>query len=152
MASTGLKPMVIVVLALFTALIHGWGGIQYCGASSFINRVSDASPLIDDCKTLMTKLQYIMGRPDSWGIGNCQQRVLAEWGTCKFGIEQAEPHLTCKWGENPMVARVGFGDMVYAINESIIRFGTNGRVGTEGFFVCNPDTGYVAHNMQWGLY
>ncbi|KAM7198209.1 putative necrosis-inducing factor domain containing protein [Naviculisporaceae sp. PSN 640] len=155
MAPTGLGTMLIhlAVLALLSALVQAWGGLQYCGASTFENRGSDASPWIEDCEALMFRLQEDINKPDAWTIGTCQQRGLVSLDSCTLGMEQAMPHPTCMWGHDPTVATVGYGDLVYILNESISRFGIDGRVGAKGFITCSPEAETTENaNMMWGIY
>lgn len=133
-------------------ILRRWGGWQYCGASTFINQVSDGSPWIQDCQHLMKQIED----HNDWGWGgNCNQRMVASYQTCKIGINLInEP---C--GDFHDLFKFGNGDGVYVINESILRFGDEriDRVGTKGFMDCwatnlNGELEDRTVTINWGIY
>ncbi|KAK4463664.1 putative necrosis-inducing factor-domain-containing protein [Cladorrhinum samala] len=109
-----------------------------CGASSFENRGSTASPTVNDCQALANKLSD----NDSWVLTSFQpHREIASSGGCAFGIE---------WGQLYQGSVVvGSRDVKDLIRSSIEKFkrGDN-KVGARGTMPCGPEGVLVS----WGLY
>jgi hypothetical protein len=67
-----------------------------------------------------------------------------EWGTCAFGV-------TVNPDDDAWYAHIGNQDIMDLINESIARFGSNGKVGTKGEMRCQGGiTGGT--RVEWGIY
>ena len=118
--------------------------VHTCGASTFEDRGSEASPLASDC----LKIAENIADGGTWTINsNGDQRQLVEYQTCAFGVESVLPRGRAHF-------LVGNRDIIDAIKGSVARFErTNGRVGSRGLMNCQynlyPDD---STQVMWGLY
>jgi len=116
--------------------------INDCGASTFINQGSAASPYVSDC----------------YGIG----ANIAGGGTfevgCGEGFLLKAKYGTCAWGAacDPQgldEAYIGNSDIYDTINTSIDKFGSTGKVGSLGYMNCQGLHGTLsATRVRWGVY
>ena len=111
-----------------------------CGASTFENQSSGASPWVIDCEHLI----YNIRKGGTWALHAGKQHQLAQYGSCAFGAQG-----------DPMDIWVGNGDIIDVVRDSISRFQTgDGKVGAKGTFGCRAvdvgGDGYVS--VEWGIY
>lgn len=111
-----------------------------CGASTFENKSSAASPWVIDCQHLI----YNIRKGGTWALHAGRQRQLAQYGSCAFGAQG-----------DPMDIWVGNGDIIDVVRDSISRFQTSdGKVGAKGTFGCRTvevgGDGFTP--VEWGIY
>jgi hypothetical protein len=116
--------------------------ISDCGASSFTDQTSDASPTVDDCMGIVHNIENTQGE---WEVENAveSQHMLVQFGKCKFGVQGKKINGNIDF-------HLGAQDIVDIINSSIEMFGGSGKVGAKGTFDCKGDVSTVP--VQWGLY
>ncbi|TQV98247.1 glycosyl hydrolases family 18 [Cordyceps javanica] len=116
-------------------------GKDYCGASTFENQGSDASPLVEDCLTIIRNIE---GTDGSWNISPLKkQRELVKYGSCRFGVTGTNI-------KGNVSFNVGAQDIVDIIKDAIKQFGGTGRVGAKGNMQC--DGNIKKQDVEWGLY
>jgi hypothetical protein len=119
-------------------------GKDYCGDPSFENQSSDASPLVEDCKQMIRNIEEDASTDYEHRITG--HREILKHESCAFGIERTG-------GTGGAVQfKVGGQDVIDAVNESIKRFASNGRVGAKGVFRCPGTTVNTNVNVEWGIY
>ncbi|KAI7774988.1 Killer toxin subunits alpha/beta [Diaporthe eres] len=119
-------------------------GKDHCGESSFENQGSDASPEVEDCKTIIKNIEGDGSTEFTHRITG--HREILKHGSCRFGIERTG-------GTGGAVEfRVGGQDVIDVINEAIKRFGGGGRVGAKGVMPCSGTTAGTKVNVEWGIY
>lgn len=107
-------------------------GRGHCGGSTFDNQGSDVSPTVSDCQQLIRNIEG--DATTDWTHGIVGQRMIASYGSCRFGIERTG-------GTGGAVQfRVGGQDVIDVINDSIRQFGGGGRVGAKGVMPCSSTT------------
>ncbi|KAK4178077.1 RF2-like protein [Triangularia setosa] len=108
-----------------------------CGASTFENRGSGASPFVSDCEQIIRNLSG----SGTWALNFQPHYEIAKYGSCRFGIE---------WGQlHRGTVLVGTDDVKDLIRDSINKFRRgDGRVGSRGIMPCGPQELAVV----WGLY
>jgi hypothetical protein len=114
-----------------------------CGASTFTDQTSSASPSVSDCQGIINNIQGTQG---SWEVENAveEQHQLVQYGSCKFGVQGTKINGNVNF-------HVGAQDIVDLITQAIKQYGGGGNVGAEGDMTCQGD----ATNNQpvhWGLY
>jgi Ecp2-like pathogen effector protein (putative necrosis-inducing factor) len=117
-------------------------GINDCGASTFVDQTSDASPTVADCLHIVANIQSTQGE---WEVENAvgEQHQIVGFGTCNFGVQGD--------GKNGNIDfHVGSQDIVDIINSSIQMFGGSGKVGAKGEMSCKGDV--KGQNVNWGIY
>lgn len=117
-------------------------GKDDCGASTFVDQTSSASPLVSDCQQLVKNIQ---GTDGEWEVENAigSQHQLVQFGECKFVVQGQ--------GKNGNIDfHVGAQDIVDIINDSIQKFGGIGRVGAKGVMSCRGTV--KGQDVEWGLY
>ncbi|KAJ5759971.1 hypothetical protein N7520_007127 [Penicillium odoratum] len=119
-------------------------GKDECGDSTFENETSGASPLVDDCLTIIKNIEEDASTDFTTQVVGKNQRELLSFGTCAFGVEATKVN-----GNVNFV--VGGQDVIDIINESIKQFATDGRVGAKGNMECNSNTS-KRQPVLWGLY
>ncbi|TWU70441.1 hypothetical protein ED733_000323 [Metarhizium rileyi] len=117
---------------------------DYCGASTFVDQTSGASPTVSDCRKLIEKIQ---ARPDPTDheVENAisSQHQIEEYGSCKFGVQGNGKHGNVDF-------HVGGQNIIDLITDSISRFGSSGRVGSKGSMSCKGTV--RGQDVEWGLY
>ncbi|OAQ63718.2 chitinase [Pochonia chlamydosporia 170] len=117
---------------------------DFCGASTFVDQTSGASPPVSDCLALIKKIQDRSDPTDHEienAVGN--QHQIEEYGECKFGVQGN--------GKNGNIDfHVGGQDIIDLINDSINKFGSSGRVGAKGSMSCKGTV--KGQDVDWGLY
>ncbi|KAJ5647453.1 hypothetical protein N7490_003825 [Penicillium lividum] len=119
-------------------------GKDKCGDSTFESQTSGASPLVDDCLTIIKNIEEDASTDFTTQVVGKNQRELLSFGTCAFGVEATKVD-----GNVNFV--VGGQDVIDIINESIKQFATDGRVGAKGNMECNSNTS-KRQPVLWGLY
>lgn len=119
-------------------------GKDHCRDSTFENRGSNASPLVDDCKQIIKNIEE--DASTDWQHGITGHREIVKYGSCAFGIQR-----TGGTG-GAVMFKVGGQDVIDIINESIKRFGGGGRVGAKGVMSCAGTTVNTRVNVEWGIY
>ncbi|KAF2095059.1 hypothetical protein NA57DRAFT_79548 [Rhizodiscina lignyota] len=112
--------------------------VNDCGDSTFINQTSDGSPLIADCKAMITDI--IPGM--TYDISDFEQSTVVKANTCGFGVQF----------DGGGVLEIGGQDMIDVINTAISKFpSTNGKIGAQGVMSCQQE---LLPNTQvtWGLF
>jgi hypothetical protein len=112
-----------------------------CGASTFTNKSSPASPTVSDCLQIAAD---IADGGKTWEVTVDAQVKLASSGTCAFGGEAIS-------GSGPWEAffYVGNQDIVELIHSSIDLYEWNGLIGAMGEMWCSPRE---AEHVRWGIY
>ena len=119
-------------------------GKDHCGASSFENQGSDASPLVDDCKQIIRNIEE--DASTDWTHGITGQREILKFGSCAFGIKRTG-------GTGGAVQfRVGGQDVIDVINDAIKQFASDGKIGAKGVMSCSGTTVNTKVNVEWGIY
>lgn len=113
-----------------------------CGASTFTDETTDASPLITDCQQIVAQFT---GTQDSWEVEAAvgEQHQIVGYGTCNFGV-------TGTTGTGDVDFYLGAQDIVDIINTSIEMFAWNGFVGASGNMTCQGDVN--GDFVVWGIY
>ncbi|KAK0665431.1 putative necrosis-inducing factor-domain-containing protein [Cercophora samala] len=109
-----------------------------CGASSFENRGSGASPFISDCMRMHDNL----AGSGEWTYSSFEfHRTIARYGSCNFGIESG-----FVWSG---ITFIGTEDVRDLIRDSVSMFGRgDGRVGSRGKMKCGQNDIWI----EWGLF
>lgn len=115
---------------------------DYCGASTFIDQTSDASPSVSDCMVVVNNIKGTDGQWTIQTIGK-EQHQIAGHGGCNFGVQATELKGNVDFS-------VGAQDIVDIITESIKQFGGGGKVGAKGDMSCNGNI--KGQGVEWGLY
>jgi hypothetical protein len=119
-------------------------GKDHCGASSFENQGSDASPLVGDCKQIIRNIEE--DASTDWTHGITGQREILKFGSCAFGIKRTG-------GTGGAVQfRVGGQDVIDVINDAIKQFASDGKIGAKGVMSCSGTTVNTKVNVEWGIY
>ncbi|THC87565.1 hypothetical protein EYZ11_012987 [Aspergillus tanneri] len=118
-------------------------GKDECGDLSFEDQTSDASPTVEDCLTIIKNIQGDSSTDWTIQVIGKHQRELARHGSCAFGVE------TTKVNGNVNFV-VGGQDVIDIINESVKRFGADGKVAAKGKMNCNGNIKSQA--VLWGIY
>jgi hypothetical protein len=120
--------------------------LDSCGASSFWDRTSDASPTADDCMVFAKNI----GKGGKWEVESVtgHQHQLVQWGTCAFGVQPTD-HVGGYFD-------IGNLDIIDIINSSVDKFAKlhGGKVGSAGYMECGGSLGAhgTTHGVQWGIY
>ncbi|KAF7554695.1 hypothetical protein G7Z17_g2698 [Cylindrodendrum hubeiense] len=118
-------------------------GIDNCGDSSFEDNTSDASPTVDDCKTIITNIEGDATTEWTTLVVGEEQREIASYGSCAFGVEATETTGNANF-------QVGGQDVIDIINSAINRFGGSGNIGAQGEMDCNGNI--KDQGVKWGIY
>ncbi|KAK6499976.1 hypothetical protein TWF481_010333 [Arthrobotrys musiformis] len=119
-------------------------GIDKCRDSSFEDRTSGASPLVSDCLQIIRNIEG--NAQTEWTHSITGHRTILQYGSCKFGIERTG-------GTGGAVQfQVGGQDVIDVINDSVRRYGGNGKVGAEGVMSCVGTTAGTRVDVKWGLF
>lgn len=108
-----------------------------------MDQTSDASPSIEDCLQIIRNIQYDGDTQWDHTVVGHNQREVAKYGSCAFGIEASKTKGNVKFW-------VGGQDVIDLINSSIENYGKNGRVGAKGDMLCNGNL--QSQEVTWGLY
>lgn len=117
-------------------------GTDDCGASSFTDQTSGASPSVSDCQGIIDNIQ---GTDGEWEVENAveQQHQIVQFGSCKFGVQGKKINGNINF-------HVGAQDIIDVIGQSIKQFGGGGKVGAKGNMDCKGDVNTVP--IEWGIY
>ncbi|CAG8890307.1 unnamed protein product [Penicillium egyptiacum] len=115
-------------------------GKDFCGASTFVDQTSGASPPVDDCKQIIKDIQ---GTSKAWHPFIERQRGIVDSGNCVFGV-------TGKGRKGNSQFDIGAQDVIDIINDSIHKFGGSGKIGAKGTMQCNGNI--KKQNVEWGIY
>ncbi|KAB5566607.1 putative necrosis-inducing factor-domain-containing protein [Coniochaeta sp. 2T2.1] len=117
------------------------GPWNLCGISTFENKNSANSPLIDDCLHLADDV-LALGNKGYWYVLVKPYKALVHYGTCVFGLEGC-----CGLDQT---FYIGNKDVADIIRDSVQQFGVNGQIGAKGEMGCpsgnNPPT------VMWSIY
>lgn len=113
-----------------------------CGASTFVDQSSDASPLSSDCMNIVKNIQGTQGE---WEVENAlgKQHQLVQSGSCKFGIQGNNKKGNINF-------HIGAQDIVDVITQAVNQYGGGGKVGAKGVMSCRGDVN--GQDVTWGLY
>lgn len=118
---------------------------NYCGASTFHDDTSGASPISEDCKIIASNI----ANGGDWTVDDSQlpsyNPQLVQYGTCAFDVRG-------NTGKEGSQFKVGNQDIIDIIGEAIKRFGSQGLIGASGDMVCKDWWGGSDHEVHWGLY
>ncbi|KAM7185257.1 putative necrosis-inducing factor domain containing protein [Naviculisporaceae sp. PSN 640] len=118
------------------------GHHHHCGGYTYENQNSPGSPLISDCRQLMTNIDKD-GEWTVWADSSSQQ--IASYGTCAYDVRSDDPHWVHFW--------VGNGDIIDTITDSINQLGWNGLIGASGTMWCRTVTPWdAALDITFGIY
>ncbi|KAK5799831.1 hypothetical protein VI817_002043 [Penicillium citrinum] len=118
-------------------------GKDTCGDSTFVDQTTDGSPLIEDCLQIIKNIQEDASTDYTTQVLGKNQRRIVEHATCAMGVEATEEK-----GNADFV--VGGQDVIDIINESVKRFGRDGKVGAKGNMDCNGNI--KGQGVLWGIY
>ncbi|CCC07098.1 hypothetical protein SMACR_01122 [Sordaria macrospora] len=116
---------------------------DHCGASTYVRKTTNASPLISDCAAIRDYYSQHHGRfvatwfDRAFNGGDYCRLVITN--TCVFGIKSG----------SPFAVNVGSRDISDLTRDAINKFRGTQRVGAEGFMVCN---GGQPSNVDWALF
>ncbi|KAK4496425.1 hypothetical protein PRZ48_012405 [Zasmidium cellare] len=116
-------------------------GLIECRDYTFTDATSDASPLVSDCKDIITNIQ---GTKGEWTTDITTDRTIVTAGTCNMDVK-----VNNEKGDASF--HVGAQDVINIINQAISQYASNGKVGASGTMTCD---GNVNSNqgVYWGLY
>ncbi|KAH7126534.1 putative necrosis-inducing factor-domain-containing protein [Dactylonectria estremocensis] len=118
-------------------------GISDCGDSTFEDQTSDASPSVEDCRTIITNIEGDASTEWTTEVVGKNQREIASYGSCSFGVEATEVTGNVNF-------QVGGQDVIGIINLAIEKFGGSGKVGAKGDMGCNGNV--KDQGVKWGIY
>jgi GH18 family chitinase len=118
-------------------------GNNFCDDSSFENRGSDASPSVDDCRTIIANIQDDPYTQWKHTVVGKRHRQITEAGSCAFGIKATKVNGNVDF-------EIGGQDVIDIINDSINKFGGTGKIGARGSMTCNGNIKGQA--VEWGIY
>jgi GH18 family chitinase len=119
-------------------------GRDNCGASTFENRGSEASPTVADCLQIIKNIEGDGGT--QWTIASgAEHREIAKAGECSFGVKPIGDKLS-----GNVEFYVGGQDVIDIINEAVKQFGGGGKVGARGYMTCNGNI--KGQDVEWGIY
>ena len=117
-------------------------GFNACQSSSFFDQTSDASPSVSDCKQI---IENIKGDPTStWTSGMLGHHAILKYGSCAFGAKSK------KGLDGNLVFKVGSQDVIDIIDDSISKFGRDGKIGAKGLVDCSGNIHDTT--IEWGTY
>ncbi|KAF2168013.1 glycoside hydrolase family 18 protein [Zasmidium cellare ATCC 36951] len=116
-------------------------GLTECRSYTFTDATSDASPLVSDCKDIITNIQ---GTTGEWTTDITDDRKIVSAGACNMDVKANNE-------KGDVSFHVGAQDVINIINQAISQFSSNGKVGASGTMTCD---GNVNSNqgVTWGLY
>lgn len=124
------------------------GEFFYCdeAGSTFVNQVSTASPLVDDC---LNMINTIVTYDQRWVTDATSPIELIHSGTCHFNVQG-------EWYQH-QDTYFGNGDVIHFVLDSIKRFKSNGRIGAYGVTRCRwtrneNDNDEQKSTIRWGIY
>ncbi|KAK3955802.1 putative necrosis-inducing factor-domain-containing protein [Pseudoneurospora amorphoporcata] len=123
-------------------------GAQYadsCGASTYVRKTTNASPLISDCAAIRDYYaqhngRYVASYADRAFKGGSYCRLVIT-NTCVFGIKSDSFYLV----------NVGSRDISDLTRDSINKFRGTQRVGAEGHMTCHDDYSHPT-SVDWALF
>ncbi|KAL5332613.1 hypothetical protein BJX70DRAFT_392853 [Aspergillus crustosus] len=119
-------------------------GKDYCEQATFEDQTSDASPDLEDCRTIIRNIQGDGGTDFTHQVVGTPHREILVFGSCHFGIEAISANGNVEF-------YVGGQDVIDIINDAIAKFGnSNGKIGTKGLMNCNGNT--RKQGVEWGIY
>jgi hypothetical protein len=114
---------------------------SYCHDFSYFDPGTVGTPpLISDCQDLVS---HIIGTNGQWTTTLGIDREIVRSGSCHLSVQN-------NGAQGDAWYLVGAQDVVDIINESIKRYGSNGRVGAKGSMWCTGDVN--ANGVHWWLY
>ncbi|KAL4790146.1 putative necrosis-inducing factor-domain-containing protein [Aspergillus venezuelensis] len=116
---------------------------DHCGQSSFEDQISDTSPSIEDCRTIITNIQEDGSTDFTHIIAGTPHREILDHRSCHFVIEAASASGNADFD-------VGGQDVIDITNDAIKRFGRHGKIGAKGYMNCNGNI--KAQGVEWGIY
>ncbi|KAL4938844.1 hypothetical protein BDV06DRAFT_231514 [Aspergillus oleicola] len=119
-------------------------GKDYCGQATFEDQTSDASPDIEDCRTIITNSQADGKTDFTHQVVGKPHREILYFESCHFGIEATSVNGNVEF-------YVGGQDVIDIINDAIAKFGnSNGKIGAKGLMNCNGNI--KSQGVEWGIY
>lgn len=118
-------------------------GRGYCGMSTFEDRTHGGSPLISDCLQIIRNIEGDGTTEWRHQVAGKPHREILSFGSCRFGIEATHIGLNVDF-------RVGGQDVIDIINDSVQKFGKNGRVAARGEMECSGSNN--GQGVLWGIY
>ncbi|KAL2198587.1 class V chitinase-like protein [Corynascus similis CBS 632.67] len=118
-------------------------GISDCGDSTFEDQTSAVSPKVADCLQIIKNIQDDGSTEWTTQVLGKNQREIASFGGCRFGIEAIEQTGNAEF-------KVGGQDVIDIINHAVKKYGGSGRVGAKGDMKCNGNIKLQA--VKWGIY
>lgn len=119
-------------------------GKDRCGDSTHVDQTSGASPKVSDCEQIIRNIEGDASTEFTHRITG--HREILSYGSCAFGIERTG-------GTGGAVQfKVGGQDVIDAINKSVKKFGSSGKVGAKGVMPCDGTTAGTKVKVEWGIY
>lgn len=124
------------------AALAARASINDCNDSTFTDTTSSTSPAVSDCQTLASNI----AGGGTWTIFPTDQRQLAQFGSCAFGVTAAFSWTTA-W------VKVGNQDIIDLIHSSAQMFASeDGLVGAKGAMGCQAGPVTENDEVQWEIY
>lgn len=105
-----------------------------------IDETTGASPEIDDCKVMMDN---ISGGGDWQVQPELLHHQIVQYGTCAFGLASND----IKFRK----IKIGNGDIINMVTNSIRNYGKDGKVGASGTIRCSVMGGTDSVDMRWNI-
>ncbi|PYI01817.1 chitinase [Aspergillus sclerotiicarbonarius CBS 121057] len=118
-------------------------GKDECGASTFVDQTSDASPKVEDCRQIIKNIEGDGGTGWTTQVIGHHQRQIASHASCHFGVEATKTHGNVNF-------KVGGQDVIDIIHDAIARFARDGLIGAKGNMNCNGNV--KSQPVGWGIY
>lgn len=119
-------------------------GKDRCGDSTHMDQNSGASPMVSDCEQMIRNIEGDASTEFTHGITGDREILL--YGSCAFGIQRTG-------GTGGAVQfKIGDQDVIDAINESVEKFGSSGKVGAKGVMPCDGTTAGTKVKVEWSIY
>ena len=120
---------------IFTENDEGQGK---CEGSRFDDKTTGGSPLVSDCECLR---DYFKDKTGTWNVGKGSERVqIGTCRSCNFGVQT----------DNFFGTNVGNQDAYDVIRDSIEKFKSEGKIGTEGYMGCHSVA--LLSGTDWAIY
>jgi GH18 family chitinase len=119
-------------------------GVDACAESSFENKSSDASPLIEDCQQIIRNIIEDSSTSYTVSTAGHSQQAIVHHKSCHLGVEAAGVL------DGNINFKVGGQDVIDLINDAVKQFGGNGKIGAQGFVKCNGNL--HQQSVKWGIY
>jgi GH18 family chitinase len=117
---------------------------NHCGLSTFEDQTSEASPWVDDCRTIIRNIEWDGNTQWTTLVGGKPHREIAHHGSCHFGVEATTVSGNADF-------QVGGEDVISIIRDAIANIAKDSKqIGARGYMNCNGNI--KAQPVLWGIY